>query len=301
MQRSLKGQDRAKHLRGLMDERAEPGIHGLTYESAASIGIGRDEDIRAGSVGELRQQAGMAPVEARVKVFVVSDAGRMTTEAANSLLKVLEEPPEENLIVLTARRPNELLDTIVSRCQSIRFRDLDEEEMVALLLERANIVATGDGSEEERRTTAAHLAAALSGGSLARAADLAELDVTAERDRALELLGSSPGDPRLHERIGSLIDEKNRSLVERLLDFGLLWQSDLLRAATGSELPLANHDCESLVRAEAAATTVEAIRARVRALEAARRALAGNVYLKLVLYNLIQGMAGRPTAGAPTY
>ena len=301
---SLKGDKRHKHIRDTIAERTSGGIHVLGYAGAASIGIGRDEDARAGSVGELRSQAGYAPVEARVKVFVVTEAERMHHEAANSVLKVLEEPPEQNLLVLTAQRPNELLTTIVSRCQTVRFRDLSEEEIQSLLVERARLVdgeTEGRKKKETRPPTPeeAALAAALGRGSLTRAAALVQEDVTALRDQALAFLGLPTGDPRVHEAVQDLAGRKDRSLIERLLDFGLLWQGDLLRALSGSALPLANRDREGDARAEAARTSLEEIRRRTRALEDARRAMAGNVYLPLVLYNLNQALAGEPAASFP--
>ncbi len=298
----LKGDSRSDHVRATLDERLAPGIHGLSYKASASIAIGRDEDSMVGSVGELRRQAGFAPVEARIKVFVITEAERMTAEAANSLLKVLEEPPPGNLLILTTHRPTGLLDTIVSRCQAVRFRDLLEEEIAALLVERLTEAAGAEGAPGRGRRKAAAaappqpraagLAAALARGSLTHAASLLEEDVVAGRDVALRHLELRPGDPGLYEGIEELVALRDRAAVARLLDFGVLWAQDLLRAATGSAVPLSNRDREAAVRAEAAGIAVAAIRRRVRALEEARRAMEGNVYLPLVLHRLALELAG---------
>jgi DNA polymerase-3 subunit delta' len=302
-----KGGKREEHLRSVMDERLAPGIHALTYPGAASIAIGRDEETRSGSIAELRREASLVPVEAPVKVFVVSDAERMTREAANSLLKVLEEPPPRNLFVLATSRPGELPDTILSRCQTVRFRDLSEAEIVDLLLERGGW-SRRKGSRKDKpaydRTppdrSAAVLGAALAQGSLTRAAQLVEEDVVKLRDEALAFLRLRPGDPRLHVGVeeldrrmgtGDKDDGPDRRSIERVIDFGLLWIQDVLRAATGSDLPFANRDKEAEIRRSAQALGLAEIRRRVDVLENARAALHGNVYRPLVLYPLLHSLA----------
>lgn len=296
----FKGEQRAKHLQDAMAERLAPGIHGLTYPGAASIAIGRDEDTRMGSVGELRRQAGYAPMEAATKVFVVTEAERMTREAANSLLKVLEEPPPDNLLVLTTERPGDLLDTIVSRCQSVRFDALPEETIVSLLLERGGPVDK-KGNRTPPAEEAAAVAAALAGGSLTVAAGLIEEDVAAIRDEALAFLTQIPGDPGLHKAVANLDDllgssasktgKGDRRAIELVVDIGMLWLTDLLRAASGSDLPPVNRDRAAQIKKEAAGLGVSEIRRRMEVLESARAALRGNVYRPLVLYPLVHGLA----------
>ena len=308
----LKGNERVDAIRAVMEERLGPGIHGLSYPGAASIAIGRDEDSRVGSVGELRHRSGYTAVEARYKVFVVSEAERMTREAANSLLKVLEEPPPDNLLVLTAQRPGQLLDTIVSRCQSIRFRDWTEEEIAGFLGEKGGWrfeSAPGKRKKEWKQTVpdagTASLAAALAGGSLTRAEELSREDMVTVRDGAVHFLGLAPGDPELHKWVANLVDElgllagkkgtaveNDRRVIELVLDFGLLWYGDLLRAVTGSAVPLANRDRDRDIREQARTLSVEEIRRRITLLEETRAALRGNVYRPLVLYSLIYALAG---------
>jgi DNA polymerase-3 subunit delta' len=294
----LKGSDRIKHITAIREARSSPGINGLSYPGAASIAIGRDEDTFPGSVNELRREAGRAAVEARTKVFVVTEAERMTREAANSLLKVLEEPPPGNLLV--------------SRCQGVRFGDLTEEEIAGLLEERGGWrfeAPKGKRKKEWKRTPPepkeAALAAALCRGSLTLAGELAAEKMVAARDAAIEFLSQRPGDPALHDMVGNLDEalglerdkkgtaaENDRRVIERVLDFGLLWHGDLLRVVTGSDVSLANRDREDDVRKEAETLSVEEIRRRTTVIEEARAALRGNVYRPLVLYPLLHGLAG---------
>lgn len=308
----FKGSERVDAIQAVVEERLGPGIHGLSYPGAASIAIGRDEDSRVGSVGELRHRSGYAAVEARIKVFIVSEAERMTREAANSLLKVLEEPPPDNLLVLTTQQPGQLLDTIVSRCQSVRFRDWSEEEITEVLLERGGWrfeSRPGKRTKEWQQSPpdpgTASLAAALARGSLTRAEDLSREDMVKVRDGAVRFLGMTPDDPDLQRWVANLDDElgllaskkgtaveNDRRVIELVLDFGLLWYGDLLRAVAGSTVPLANRDRERDIRKQAATLSVEEIGRRIGVLEETRAALRGNVYRPLVLHSLIHALAG---------
>ncbi|WP_300671147.1 DNA polymerase III subunit delta' [Desulfoluna sp.] len=79
------------------------------------------------------------PLEATHRVILIKDAGRMNREAANALLKVLEEPPAGTFFILTSHQPSELLPTVLSRCQVIRFRPLAQETVIRGLMTEANL------------------------------------------------------------------------------------------------------------------------------------------------------------------
>ena len=118
------------------------------------------------------------------KVFVIREADRLNPAAADVLLKVLEEPPADAVLLLLSARPDELPETVLSRCHTVSFLPLSEEFVVRTL--------TQEGAEASR----AALAARLSGGNLGRARRLAtEADGLAFRDVAregLELSGRGP-------------------------------------------------------------------------------------------------------------
>lgn len=118
------------------------------------------------------------------KVFVIREADRLNLAAADVLLKILEEPPADTVIMLLSARPDELPETVVSRCHVVSFLPLSERFVSdALQME---------GVDAER----AGLAARLAGGNLGRARRLgAEKDGLAFRDvavRALDLAGAGP-------------------------------------------------------------------------------------------------------------
>jgi len=91
--------------------------------------------IKLGQVRTLIQRAHYLPNEAPRKIFILTAANFMK-EAANSLLKVLEEPPETVHIIILAENPGELLPTIRSRCATVRLGALPVEEIDALLSDR---------------------------------------------------------------------------------------------------------------------------------------------------------------------
>ncbi len=89
--------------------------------------------ISIGRVRELSRELTYPPYEAARRVVVLEDVHLMRREAANSLLKTLEEPPENNLLILTAESSREILPTLVSRCQVVPFFRLSESETVSIL------------------------------------------------------------------------------------------------------------------------------------------------------------------------
>ena len=70
------------------------------------------------------------------RILIISDADRMTAAASNSLLKLLEEPPEGTVLFLTTSNAGKLLPTLVSRCQAVRFSPLAESEIEETLVSR---------------------------------------------------------------------------------------------------------------------------------------------------------------------
>ena len=97
------------------------------------IAVPRANQIKVNSIRELRRRASMGSFDGGWTVFLVLDAGTMTTEAANALLKTLEEPGPGTLIVLTTSEPDSLLPTVVSRMSAHPLRPAGENEIVQAL------------------------------------------------------------------------------------------------------------------------------------------------------------------------
>ena len=145
------------------------------------------------------------------KVFVIREADRLNPAAADVLLKVLEEPPAGAVLILLSARPDELPETVLSRCHVVTFRPLSEDFVIAEL--------TGEGVPRER----AALAARLSGGNLGRARRMASnADGLAFRDtarEALELAHRGPdGALEAAELVLAAAERYKKELVGQLSD-----------------------------------------------------------------------------------
>lgn len=110
---------------------AHPDLTWVAPASAAGILVGDvDQAIVAG--------AARTPFESRRRVFVIEDADELNDQAANRMLKTLEEPPSFAHLILLTSRPGEVLPTIASRCQPVRF-DAPPVEQIAARLERHGV------------------------------------------------------------------------------------------------------------------------------------------------------------------
>jgi DNA polymerase-3 subunit delta' len=121
------------------DGGSHPDLH-LVAAQKASIPV---DEVR-----RLQETLAYQAFERGRKVAIIRDAFRLTREAANALLKTLEEPPAGVYIVLLAHHRDQLLPTLVSRCQALRFDPLPEAEVRRLLSERGVEPATATAMAE---------------------------------------------------------------------------------------------------------------------------------------------------------
>jgi DNA polymerase-3 subunit delta' len=143
------------------------------------------DQIRIDDVRELRRDLHMRPFEADRRVYLVFSAETMNEDAADALLKDLEEPPAYAVIVLVADDIGPLPETIRSRCQLVPFSRLSERAV------REEIAARAPGLAPEQTTALARAAA----GRLDRAAHLLDPKAAARRDVLLEVARAVYRDP----------------------------------------------------------------------------------------------------------
>lgn len=124
--------------------------------------------IKISRIRELLRRIAFKPFEATVRAVLIARAGSMNREASNALLKALEEPPPQTVFFLTAAHPSDLLPTVVSRCQHVRFNPVSAKAMETYL-------QTHTGTDAETSRTVA----LLSGGSMAAALAIVENPVEA--------------------------------------------------------------------------------------------------------------------------
>ena len=123
----------------------------------------------------VKQMAYLKPLSGKKRVFIVDQAETMNEEAANSLLKVLEEPPLFTHIILVTSNPFRILPTIRSRCQILSFSPITREEIERILLE--------NGYPSER----ARVLAPFVDGNLERALNLDWEEIGLAREEAWKL------------------------------------------------------------------------------------------------------------------
>ncbi|HTH51610.1 MAG TPA: DNA polymerase III subunit delta' [Pyrinomonadaceae bacterium] len=133
--------------------------------------------ILVDAIRDLEQEANYRPFEASMRFFIIDDADKMNDQAANALLKTLEEPPSTTYIFLITSRPDSLLPTIRSRCQTLRFAPVGTQEIEDYLTK-----------ERAMQHHEAALAARLSRGSLGRAVHLDVEKFRVSRQRMFEAL-----------------------------------------------------------------------------------------------------------------
>lgn len=115
-----------------------PDVH--RYKPEGKVGMHGVENIR-----QLRDEAYLPPYQSARKVFLIFEAERMLPYSANALLKIFEEPPLYNTIILISSYPEKILPTILSRCHTIPFKGEASYKinvnttLLSLLLQRKNL------------------------------------------------------------------------------------------------------------------------------------------------------------------
>ena len=168
--------------------------------------------------------ANLAPSTGRWRVFILPTVDRMTANTVNALLKTLEEPPLGVVLLLTSAEPENLLPTLLSRCQLVTLQPLSPDTIVHALQDRWHI-APGE---------AADLAALANGrlGWAVRAHERPELrDERARHLQQITTLTGAPRDERLRAA-GTLVPDGDTA--RRVLDVWILWWRDVTLAACGA-------------------------------------------------------------------
>lgn len=232
--------------------------------------------IKIEQIRSLIHEATLSPVEGRYKIFIVQSFDRANPNAANALLKTLEEPSDTTRILLTSSQSASLLPTITSRCQVLHLRPLPKD-VVSDALQRG-----WDVSQAQ-----ADLLAGLSGGRLGWAVRMAT-DADAWQAHELRLaailqLVQQDAVERL-AFAGKLAGDND---VEEVLREWLLWWRDVLLVQEGCRDLVVNRDRMEDVQALADATPAGEVRRFLQALMTTAGYLRLNVNLRLALESLL--------------
>ena len=109
------------------------------HPDALVIDSGEDDSIKIIKVRELIQRTQLKPFESQKKIFIIHDVEKMTLEGSNALLKTLEEPSVDTLMILTTAFPENVLATVKSRCHVIQFVPASQQQLSSLLAQRCEL------------------------------------------------------------------------------------------------------------------------------------------------------------------
>lgn len=275
--------------------RIEEGNHPDVYcraPSAAGPGGERVADPEAGMIlvdhiRELQQWLSVRSFEGGYKVAIIDGAERMNPQAANALLRTLEEPPSETVIVLVSPTTAHLLPTIVSRCRKIYFPPLPRRTLEEILGSRGGL------SPEQ-----VSLLAALADGSLGGVLALDEEWVIAGRRYWIERLleTGTRKDVGKEAACLSLAEEISRSpSMHQILEAYCLWYRDVLVAReTGEVAGLLNQDMKDMIINASRTTNTRECIENIELIRAAKKRIDARVNQRLALEDLFLRLHHQP-------
>ncbi len=236
-------------------------------------------NIRISSIRDLISKIYLSSPKGVSKVFLISEAEKMKQEASNALLKILEEPPKNSVIILTTSKFNSLPQTIIGRCQRIHFDALSTEQI------REKLSGKAENSAKQ-----IELASRLSFGSYSRAKKLLETGIEDIRNTALDylvalLMGNYAEVVSISRNISSRNDKEK---TRQFLYFINIWIRDLLRVKNSGTFAdeIVNSDLKDrLVKLNRNFPDSDIFKI-VLELEEAEKLITQNVQLTLILVNL---------------
>ena len=229
--------------------------------------------IRIASIRQIQERTTCKPLEARRRAFIIDDADKMNEESANALLKMLEEPSSANILILVTARPYSMPQTIISRCQHMRFNPLSSETVARFLVSEMNM----DNQK-------ALLLAALSGGSIGNALELNKEDIVAYRTELLTLLSTTNReDPFSLINFASFLGQKKKEIRQGLNIMNTFFRDVLVFKEVGKNEMLINQDNSSFISTCAARLSGEQILHNIKQIEKAGDIIDQNVNKSLTL------------------
>jgi DNA polymerase-3 subunit delta' len=224
----------------------------------------------------VRRSLTLKPYQSKYHAALFLRFQEANDNAANALLKTLEEAPSHAILILTADQAEGLLPTIVSRCEVLRLRPAPLADVQAFLKE--------NGADDQGARLIAHISGGRAGQALRLHQDPAEL---ASRDEKLnELRSLLPATRAARFAYGEKI-AKDREGLRRVLVLWLSFWRDVLLRAGGASTPIANIDRRQFIESLAGRIQLSTIRRVVSDLERSLAKLDANVNARLLVEVLL--------------
>jgi DNA polymerase III subunit delta' len=231
--------------------------------------------LKVEQIRSIRQSLSLKPYQGKYRVALFLRFQEANPNAANALLKTLEEAPAHVVLILTADTAEQLLPTIVSRCETIRLRPLPVETVEPYLKDH--------GADDATARLLAHVSGGRPGYALRLMQDREALDFRQTRlDDLQKLLGASRRERFAYAE--KLTDRKSEA-KERFRETQLVWLAywrDVLLRTAGSEAPLANVDRAADIEALSKRLSLSDARRLVSLAEGAIEKLEKNVNARLL-------------------
>lgn len=236
------------------------------------------QSIKKEQIEFLQKEFSYRSVETSAKVYLISDANKMTASAANSLLKFLEEPQGETLALLMTEHIAQILPTIQSRAQQLRFLPPTNERVAQQLI--------NDGVDKNHAYFLAELT-----GNKEEALQLTDADWSFQaRSVVLQLMYELYTRP--DQAAMTMVDKWLPLMRERLqqetgLEMIVMWLRDLLYTQVGKQGNLIFSDCQKQFDEIALLTSQRVISQSLANVLEAKRQLSANVSIQLVMERLL--------------
>jgi len=176
------------------------------------------KSIKNKEIEDFQKELSLKPYESTKKIFIIKDSDTMTTSAQNRILKVLEEPPEYAIIIFISENPQNLLPTIKSRCQLIKFNRLSNENIINFLEKHHKV------KHEE-----AVLLSIFSDGSISKAVNLLESEeFKTRRETTINVIDEIIRGDKLKLLDYRSFFEDNKDVIIEILDFIIIWLRDIM-------------------------------------------------------------------------
>jgi len=231
----------------------------------------RDSVIKVDRIREILKIVHFPPMEAKYRGILIDNAETISIEAVSALLKTLEEPPPSTYFFLISSKPEQIPDTIHSRCSKVYFQHLRKDEIYDLIR-----------SKHQLNDADAMLAASLSGGSMGMAEALPGEKIFQERrDILLAFMGTEPSD---HAQVLNFLNnlENQSSEIQQFLTLMRIFLRDLILARSGFDAKITNVDLAAEIRDFARKTSFQTIAGLYGVIEKADEFLSYHANRKLV-------------------
>jgi DNA polymerase-3 subunit delta' len=244
-------------------------------------------EISIDQIRQMQHSASLPPFEGRCKVFIIDGAEFLSHEAANCLLKTLEEPVGKVIFVLLTTNERLLPATVISRCQRLELPPLAATEVEAALKSRW-------GVEPDKARLLARLCHGCLGWALSAASDGDLLEQRVERmDRLLSIIEADGEERFAYATQLAAQFSQNRKLVQEILDLWLDYWRDLLLIKAGCDDAIINADMLATLVDQARGYSLVQIKSIINSIQAAAGQLRQNANPRLVLEVLMLSIPRR--------